>query len=286
MTASTDGSVRLWLIAQEKINKPQLIAVYQTIHGMKLARFCPAASEELLLVLTAGNDNKISIWSYDEVQPGGSITGSLPVGSIGGHCDDVTALAFSHDKTNMFTGDSSGAFKIWLFNASDDGTLRLNFDCIATMQVDNVLKEPIINIAVQLHDRRVVLQTSSNKLRMVDLRIQRFVSEFKHEPMDSNNQQCLACIFSPCGTFLITSGKEDEVLVFSTVSSMLLTTFNKLGYRNHVTSISFHPFDHSIAFSCAGADEPLILYTWDDSIPPLFEDDDDILPPMTPLSPR
>lgn len=52
-------------------------------------------------------------------------------------------------------------------------------------------------------------------------------------------------------------------------SAKLLGEYSHTGFEYPVTCISFHPFDHSVAFSSLGSHQPVLVYTWDDSLPPL-----------------
>jgi WD40 repeat protein len=88
-------------------------------------------------VITAGNDSKMHVWSIDEITPSELAFERSPVGVVEGHENAVTCVAFSRDGTKMFSADTNGNIKIWMFHAYDDGSLHLNLDCIATLSVDS-----------------------------------------------------------------------------------------------------------------------------------------------------
>ena len=57
--------------------------------------------------------------------------------------------------------------------------------------------------------------------------------------------------------------------MFALDSARLVAQYGQTGYECPVTSISFHPFDHSVAFASLGANQPVLVYTWDETVPSL-----------------
>ena len=57
--------------------------------------------------------------------------------------------------------------------------------------------------------------------------------------------------------------------IFSLETAKLLAIYDRTGFEEPVTSISFHPFDHSVAFSALGKYQPILVYTWNEESPPI-----------------
>jgi jouberin len=67
--------------------------------------------------------------------------------------------------------------------------------------------------------------------------------------------------------YVFAADSTGNVVVYSVDGTRVVATYNDLGYGGPVHSISFHPFDHAVAFSSYGFSYPIMVYTWDQSEP-------------------
>ena len=98
VTASTDGTVRLWDPATGQAHGPPLTGDNSRVWGV-------AFSPDGRLLATAGADQTVRLWDPTTGQPHGP--------PLTGHTDGINAVAFSPDGRQLATGGSDQMVRLW-----------------------------------------------------------------------------------------------------------------------------------------------------------------------------
>lgn len=79
-----------------------------------------------------------------------------------------------------------------------------------------------------------------------------------------NADQIVRAIFSPCGTYVIAGSDNGEVMVWNSKTGMRVSSpLDGISYPKPINSITWHPKQHVVAFSCYGGPYPVTLYSAD-----------------------
>jgi WD40 repeat protein len=140
LTASLDGTARLWDIQREE-SSPRSFSGHRG--AVTSARFSPDES----LVVTAGADGTARVWDAKSRRP---------VRALEGHRDGVVTALFSRDGHAVLTVSKDGTARVWDLRTEGAAKVRLDHPSAVT------------KLAFSGDGRRLAVGTSSGDLRLWD----------------------------------------------------------------------------------------------------------------------
>jgi jouberin len=273
MSASADGSCRVWDVHEELINRPKLVRIIPHSAYVYSSQFFPLVYEDERIVATGGYDKVIRTWSLDE-------TRKEPL-TVLETMSAINALRFFKDGSKMFTGDASGTIKTYICSiAYQNQKPRLDFQCVSSISLDASYKSPITVMQLHAEEKRMLVQNRRGTTKLLDMRLMRFVAEYENK----KTGQCKSVI-SPCGNYVYIASSKQSFLNIHTIQGKLLGKYPQLLPDAIISSLSIHPFDHMIAASALGSEMPLLVLTKDDTEPAVVTDEVSSMLPANPLSP-
>jgi WD40 repeat protein len=149
-------------------------------------------------------------------------------------------------------------------------------------------------------ERKILVTGRNNRVKALDLRLQRFILDIEipgtqqqHQPPLLNPSRpgtktaaapnprqtglLRRAIFSPCGNQIYVGTDKGGLAVFNAYTGDLINELSNVSRSadgTPPTTLSYHPFDYYLAFSGVGQLQPILVYTADDNDTP-----DD--PPLT-----
>ncbi|XP_022089435.1 jouberin-like isoform X2 [Acanthaster planci] len=286
LTASSDGTARIWNLetpdsAAEKVF-PHPAFVYT-------AKFHPQADH---LVVSGGYDHVVRVWS----KKNDSQTAEL-LQELDGHKGFVNCLCFSRDGKTMFSGDSVGVIIKWnaavmakaatsdrqvKFGSTSDSLestgarpkeLEQKLTGILKQRgapdrwsVEKVINEKelegvtINSLEVHPSGRRLLIHGRDNNLRMMDLRLftvmQRYLGAL-------NFREHVRSTMTECGSFVISGSEDQQAYVWNTDTGDQIAVYSNLGYKYPVMAVTYHPYEHMVAFCSRGEGHPIKVYVYD-----------------------
>ncbi|XP_071837615.1 jouberin-like isoform X2 [Apostichopus japonicus] len=252
LSASSDGTARIW-----NLDTPESSAekVFPHPAFVYCARFHPKADTFLA---TGGYDHLIRVWSTEST----SQTGEL-YQELGGHKGFVNALVFAKDGLSMYSGDSTGTIVVW--NCIVNRDLE-EWSLSRVVQQEELENVPINSLQIHPSGRRLLVHGRDNNIRMMDLRLfnimQRYVGAL-------NFREHLRSTLSACGSFVFCGSEDGQAYVWNTDTGDQVASYTTLGYQFPVCDITYHPYDHMVAFCSRGESHPVQIFIYDSKYPQL-----------------
>ena len=231
------------------------------------------------VMVTGSFDGKIRFWQHHLQAKSINSQAFLTVEA---HSSPVNAIQFSTDYQKMFSGSGSGTIKVWKQELSDAG---INYTLIRA--IETLKGSPIYSLTEHPEGRKLLVRTSQG-VHSFDTRIGRIMSQYtisttaestKRDYLQVNINSIKVNIFlkaaySACGEYVFAGTNDGKVAIWKSESGVFVNmysneTFSTWQNSGPITDISFHPLDHSIAFTVWGAMEPIRVYTFDDKTPKL-----------------
>ena len=235
------------------------------------------------VVVTGSFDGKIRFWQHQTFKP----MSSLPFLTLEAHSSPINAIVFSKDYQRMYTGSGSGTLKVWKQEISEDG---INYSLLRS--IDNLKDSPVYSLTEHPVNEKILVRTSQG-IQTFDPRLFRLTNQFILPTQDSSRKDLeyvsmnrrqngtkvnifLKASYSPCGNYVFAGTNDGRVGVWKADTGNFYQiyspeTLNSWQNSGLITDISFHPLDHSVAFSVWGQMEPIRVYTWDASNPSFRE---------------
>ncbi|XP_074436762.1 jouberin isoform X2 [Larus michahellis] len=194
LTASSDGTVRMWKI---EIEAASAVRVFPHPSFVYTAKYHPIADS---LVVTGCYDSVIRIWNANVKEIHGQLLQELD-----GHKSFINTLCFDAEGLHMFSGDSSGLIIVW--DTPVKGSSQHMFQhwrVNKEIRENDIKGTPINHLEVHPNGRRLLIHAKDSTLRIMDLRIlatKKYIGA-------TNYREKIHSTLTPCGTFLF-SGSED-----------------------------------------------------------------------------
>ncbi|KAI9350171.1 WD40-repeat-containing domain protein [Obelidium mucronatum] len=280
-TASADTTVRVYQSHADRLFEHSATFYHPTF--AYTVCFHPNFSANHLIVSGCA-DSVIRIWRLESIQHNISSLKSqtCPVMSCFGHTATVNSLVFDLEGTKMYSGDGAGVVRIWSWGGekynSKGENVSIAVECIKVISLDYGVR----SLSVNPTGRKVLIFLTTNELHLLDTRIHRLMTKFTGIPNTSKNKSEILtleakssplsrAIFTPCGTYVFAGGPDGRVYVWKAETGILKHVYNISGVNRQVVDITFHPWDHFVAFSSwgnsysAGGHQPVSVYTWDEN---------------------
>lgn len=229
---------------EERINSPKLLAIFQHPCFTYTAKFMPNPQvveeqsddddEMNPLLFSGAYDHLIRVWRVEGSASTGVIPDLSPIKTIEGHGACVNSLAFTKNGSLLVSGDGEGVIKVWTCDRyrGDDVIV----ECLHTINSSDS-NAPVNYIHVHISDRKALITGRNGKLRVLDLRLGRFILEVEvpataadkaaRKPLISINSKqqhpnalsigtaannsMRRAIFSPCGSHIYVGGDVGRV---------------------------------------------------------------------------
>ncbi|XP_073527390.1 jouberin isoform X2 [Phyllobates terribilis] len=250
LSASSDGTVRLWRIGNEASSALKVLPHPSFVYT---AKFHPMSDH---LAVTGCYDAVIRVWNMKVKE----INGQL-LQEFDGHKSFINSLCFDAEGLHMFSGDSSGLIIIW--NTSISRSSQQN-----PVELWGVLKEiketdlkgiAVNHLEVHPNGRRLLIHTKDSTVRIMDLRIlaaKKYIGA-------ANYREKLSSAFTPCGTFVIAGSEDGVAYVWNAETGDQVAKYSELSYTAPLRDVAFHPHEHMVAFCAFGPSQPIIVYIYD-----------------------
>ncbi|HEX6384711.1 MAG TPA: hypothetical protein VF177_08585, partial [Anaerolineae bacterium] len=207
LTASDDGSARLWNHGGEVLN---IFGGHED--SLVQASFSPDGR----FILTASNDGTARLWEVRLSTTPATITEATAV--FAGHEDSLTSALFSEDGTRILTASADGIARLW----------NLSGESLVTFEGH----EDELHAAIFSPDGQQVLTASADQTaRLWDVNGRLLVTFEGHE------DEVEMAIFSPDGQHVLT-GSPDGTARLWDIDGRPLATFS---HSEQVSSIAFSP---------------------------------------------
>lgn len=272
MSASSDGTVRVWNVYHELINRPKIQRILAHPSFVYTARFFPRSNS---IIVTGGYDHWIRTWSLESTD--GKINESEPLRRFEGHEGSINAIRFLPDGSRMFSADSKGIIRCWItafINSRERPELDLQ--CIGYVSMDTSISSPISVMQLHPKERKILLQNRHGSIRVLDTRSMRIIQEVSEEGRANSSvstQPCKSCL-SPCGNYIFAAALNNSLFVYSLDGKLLVKYTQLYGVvpikDTILSSISVHPYDHTLAFGTIGNEIPVIVITKDEKLPAIL----------------
>ncbi|KAJ1534796.1 Jouberin [Nowakowskiella sp. JEL0078] len=236
VTASSDGSVRIW-----GFNGDSMVAVVALFNHPSFVYSTAINSREEYprIIATAGNDMSLRFWKYEPHTESSQIFSNLPYQISTEHKSAITSITFNKDGLKFYSADQNGILKVWntvsnVFASQNDSLSNKlpQYQCIHTISILEGV--PIHYICIHPSDRRLLVSTSNGDIHAIDLRIYRFITKYTTAMLapktncDQTNLQShvteatrLRAKYSPCGNLVIV-GTEEGVVMWKAESASLV----------------------------------------------------------------
>ncbi|XP_075453507.1 jouberin isoform X4 [Ascaphus truei] len=275
LTASSDGTVRLWKIENQASSALKVLPHPSFVYT---AKFHPTAD---YLAVTGCYDAVIRVWDVKVKE----INGQL-LQEFDGHRSFINTICFDAEALfcqmglkeilsqwdskcftitvrglHMYSGDNSGMIIVW--NALISGSSRQN-----PLQHWSIIKEireidmkgiPVSHLQVHPNGRRLLIHAKDSTLRIMDLRVQ----AAKKLIGATNYREKIHSAFTPCGTFIFAGSEDCVAYVWNAETGDQVAKYCDLSYTSPLRDVAFHPFEHMVAFCAFGQSQPLLVYIYD-----------------------
>ncbi|XP_056422576.1 jouberin isoform X2 [Hyla sarda] len=250
LSASSDGTVRLWKITNEASSATKVLPHPSFVYT---AKFHPMSDQ---LAVTGCYDAVIRVWNVKVKE----IYGHL-LQEFDGHKSFINSLCFDAEGLHMFSGDSSGLIIMW--NTSISRGPKQN-----PVELWGILKEiketemkgiAVNHLQVHPNGRRLLIHTKDSTVRIMDLRIlaaKKYIGA-------TNYREKLHSAFTPCGTFVIAGSEDGAAYVWNAETGDQVAKYTELSYTAPLRDVAFHPHEHMVAFCAFGLSQPIIVYIYD-----------------------
>ena len=279
ISASSDGTVRVWDVHLERINRPKLSHILHHnvfVYTVQVYPVQASDDETQKILITGSYDGAIRVWEINGDSKA-NITSTKPVQELTGHESGVTAIRFSNDGGKMYSGDNNGSVHVWGCKLIyHNGKKELHFQILTKFSLDATDQSPITSIQLNPTEKRLLVQNKSNVIKLFDTRLYKSSNETSLPigagTSSSRLKAYSRAIFSPCGNFILAPFKN-TITCLRADNLQQINTYSQIygaGMQTMVMSISFHPYDHMFCCSSIGDGLPLMVFTKDENLA-LFE---------------
>eukprot|EP00158_Paraphelidium_tribonemae_P006872 Partr_v1_DN28010_c0_g1_i2_m57613 putative Abelson helper integration site 1 len=270
ISSSSDGTVRVWDIYLDHVNRPRLLYILHHACFTYTAQLYPVGYDEdrrgRRLLVSGAYDAKVRIWKIDNESGAGVQTVTKSDQEITGHNSGITTLKFSDDGMKMFSGDNEGGIYVWKSSVVMDEAagLQLSLKLLTRIAMD---KEPSPCTSLQIHasQKRLLVQNKAFSLKELDIRLLKFTHELHQPVMTSGNLKGYPrAIYSPCGSFIVAPVKN-TIAVLRADDLEEVMTYAPIYNGTSSMSLSFHPYDHIFSSAAIGDQTPVMVFTRDEN---------------------
>jgi WD40 repeat protein len=110
VSASSDGSVRIWMFLGDGSVRPSSVFLHPSY--VYTAAFNPKAKSPRM-VATGGYDGTIRLWEYDSYKKNGMGSQDIAECDLVGHKAAVNSVCFDAEGLKLYSGDADGIIKVW-----------------------------------------------------------------------------------------------------------------------------------------------------------------------------
>ncbi|XP_071997576.1 jouberin isoform X2 [Engystomops pustulosus] len=249
LSASSDGTVRLWRITNEDSSALKVLPHPSFVYT---AKFHPMSD---CLAVTGCYDAVIRVWNVKVKEVNGHL-----LQEFDGHKSFINSLCFDAEGLHMFSGDSSGLIIMWNTNIRSSQQNPLELWGILKEIKEADLKGIAVNhLQVHPNGRRLLIHTKDSTVRIMDLRIlaaKKYIGA-------TNYREKLCSAFTPCGTFVIAGSEDGVAYVWNSETGDQVAKYTDLSYTAPLRDVAFHPHEHMVAFCAFGPSQPIIVYIYD-----------------------
>ena len=268
LSASSDGTARLWdtkqFSAASVKTLPHPCFVY-------CARFRPGPSaRHRSQAVTGAFDGIVRIWNLDIEGP---VAEQLQ--ELNSHRANVNSIIFQGDGMRMYTGDGRGSILLWAAEAgpaNDDDDYdpalseMLPWENMGVIAEQEIKDDAITKLEMHPNGKFILVHARDNIIRLMDLRSELFIQRYKGA--QNANLWTRSC-FSACGTFIIGGSSEGHAFAWSTETGEQIYVYKRMGIKEGVSDVIFHPKDHILAFASFGTSQPILLYHYEPGSEPI-----------------
>ncbi|KNC52471.1 jouberin [Thecamonas trahens ATCC 50062] len=256
LSASADGTAKLWRVGGSGSSAPGLLVNYQHTAFVYTAQFHPTAVAPPV-VATGAFDWIVRLFN----QTNGEL-----LREIAGHTSTVNSIVFSRDGSHMFSGDGAGLVRVWTTRVTKSGAPALaDVARLKTLDMKELADMPAgcaVNV-LRMHptQNRLLIHGRANTIVEIDLRWYKVL--YKQEGF-LNEEFEIKSDFSPCGNFVVSGSEDGSVYVWDVLQGgRIRQVFARLPFDAPVYSLDWHPFAHVLAFASYGGAQPLLLFGYD-----------------------
>eukprot|EP00047_Mylnosiga_fluctuans_P022912 m.128928 g.128928 ORF g.128928 m.128928 type:complete len:715 (+) comp9423_c0_seq1:39-2183(+) len=233
-SASSDSTACVWSLARG--TEPVLCLQHPCfVYCVRLHPSRVAATS----AITGAYDGVIRVWQLDS-----GVNIELP-----GHQASVNAIELDPSGYKMFSADSAGVVKVWLFN--EGWKPVFSFSC------QDVTSAPIMALRMHPVAPRLLVHARDSIVRAIDTRTYAVVQRF---PGAVNSTMRVRSSFSACGSLVLAGSEDGYARVWDADHGTLLRKYESLGAP--VSDAAFHPCDNIFAVCAFAQDQPIILYCY------------------------
>ncbi|KAG9493470.1 hypothetical protein GDO78_001398 [Eleutherodactylus coqui] len=253
LSASSDGTVRLWRIMDEASSSLKVLPHPSFVYT---AKFHPASDH---IAVTGCYDAVIRVWNVKVKEVNGHL-----LQEFDGHKSFINSLCFDAEGLHMFSGDSSGLIIMWntsISKSSQQNPLE-HWGIIKEIKESDMKGITVNYLEVHPNRRRLLIHTKDSTLRIMDLRIlaaQKYIGA-------TNYREKLHSAFTPCGTFVIAGSEDGVAYVWNAETGDQVAKYTELSYTAPLRDVAFHPHEHMVAFCAFGPSQPIIVYIYDHKV--------------------
>jgi WD40 repeat protein len=110
VSASSDGSVRIWMFHGDGSVRPSSVFLHPSY--VYTAAFNPKARSPRM-VATGCYDGSIRLWEYDPYKKSGMGSQDIASHDLVGHEASVNTVCFDFEGLKLYSGDADGIIKVW-----------------------------------------------------------------------------------------------------------------------------------------------------------------------------
>ncbi|XP_059177795.1 jouberin-like isoform X2 [Physella acuta] len=253
MSASSDGTVRIWDMTKLGENQTRLLPHPGYVYT---AEFHPRVDS---IVVTGGYDEVVRVWDISIPEDYNVLQQEMEE-----HHGHINSICFdTDDGQKMYTADSVGTILIWNVFVTDQ-TSRKHFvrDWTKYQEIkEPELKDTPINF-IKMHPsgRRLLVHARNNSIFMFDLRVQRVMQKYFGA---ENLKEKICSTITPCGSFVFSGSEDGKVYAWNTDTGDQVAVYTQLNYLMPATDVHYHPRDHLLAICSLGDNHPIYVYKYD-----------------------
>ncbi|XP_069831088.1 jouberin isoform X2 [Dendropsophus ebraccatus] len=250
LSASSDGTVRLWRIKNEASSALKVLPHPSFVYT---AKFHPMSDD---LAVTGCYDAVIRVWNVKVKETNGQL-----LQEFDGHKSFINSLCFDADGLHMFSGDSSGLIIMWntsIIRSSKQNPVEL-WGILKEIKESEMKGIAVNHLQVHPNGRRLLIHTKDSTVRIMDLRI---LAAKKYIGV-TNYREKLHSTVTPCGTFVVAGSEDGVAYVWNAETGDQVAKYTELSYTAPLRDVAFHPHEHMVAFCAFGLSQPIIVYMYD-----------------------
>ncbi|XP_064624696.1 jouberin-like isoform X2 [Lineus longissimus] len=252
LSVSGDGTSRVWNVKNFDEPSEKLMPHPAFVYTGQFH------SRVRTVVVTAGYDCVIRVWDIKPEGPHAKLLQELDL-----HRHFINSICFDEDGSKMYSGDANGIINVWNVFVTEQpskrGFLR-DWTLYKELVEDECKGSPINHLKVFHGDRRLLIHSRDNTIRIMDLRVfsimQRYMGAL-------NFREHLRSSVTPCGSFIFAGSEDSTAYVWNSETGDQVAMYSELSYSHAVSGVDFHPHDNIVAFCSYGEQQPVLVYTFD-----------------------